>query len=217
MRRPRYLDAFIATLAFALTSLPLGGQATPYPDQNVRQLFEKLLTSIQQIRIFDNHSHPGFADDPDVDAMASPPGSSALRIRADNPELAAASKALFGYPYPDFSPQHTPWLIQRKRELEKEEGNQYFDGILNKLNIETVVANRVAMPAYLDKNRFLWAFFVDSFLFPFDNTGIQARNVDEQVYIPLQEKLLRRELKQARLQQLPSTLDGYLGFITSHS
>ena len=78
-----------------------------------------------------------------------------------------ASKALFGYPYPDFSPQHRSWLIDRKRELKAKEGTHYFDHILDQLGIETVVANRVAMPSYLDNKRFLWAFFVDSFLFPF--------------------------------------------------
>ncbi|MBV8071647.1 MAG: amidohydrolase family protein, partial [Acidobacteriaceae bacterium] len=38
--------------------------------------------------------------------------------------------------------------------------------------------------------------------------------VDEQVYIPLQEKLLRRELQKAGLEQLPDSFDGYLHFIT---
>ncbi len=77
-----------------------------------------------------------------------------------------------------------------------------------------MLANRVAMPDYLDKKRFLWAFFVDSFLFPFDNRRILERNVDEQTYIPLQEKKLRRELKQAGLTAIPDSLPGYLRFVT---
>jgi hypothetical protein len=192
----------------------LNAQSTPYGSGDVRQLYESLLKSINQIPIFDDHGHPGFPDDPDVDAMASPPGSLPLRIRADNPELIAASKALFGYPYSDFSPEHARWLVDRKAQLKREQGTQYFDHILDKLNIETAIANRVAMPNYLDRKRFLWAFFVDSFLFPFDNTNIRERNIDEQVYIPLQEKLLKRELEQARLQALPGSFDGYLQFVT---
>jgi hypothetical protein len=70
------------------------------------------------------------------------------------------------------------------------------------------------MPDYLDRKRFLWAFFVDSFLFPFDNTNIRMSNADEQVYMPLQEKLLKREFEQAGLQALPDSLDGYLRFVT---
>ena len=173
-----------------------------------------MLESVRQIKIFDDHSHPGFPDDPDVDAMASPPGSSALRIRADNPELIAASKALFAYPYTDFSPEHTQWLVKRKAELKSEQGDRYFDTILDKLGIETAIANRVAMPSYLDPKRFRWAFFVDSLLFPFDNARIRDRNVDEQVYIPLQEKKLRRELAQAGLQHVPDSLNDYLQFVS---
>jgi hypothetical protein len=58
-------------------------------------------------------------------------------------------------------------------------GYQYFDRILDKLNVETMMANRVAMGNYLDPKRFRWVFFVDSFLFPLDNSELTARNVDE--------------------------------------
>jgi len=203
------------SLAFIVLFAPiLNAQSTPYGSGDVRQLYETLLRSINQIPIFDDHGHPGFPDDPDVDAMASPPGSLPLRIRADNPELIAASKALFGYPFSDFSPAHARWLIDRKGQLKRQQGTQYFDHILDKLNIETAIANRVSMPGYLDRKRFLWAFFVDSFLFPFDNTNIRERNVDERVCMPLQEKLLGRELHQAGLQALPGSFDGYLQFVT---
>ena len=62
--------------------------------------------------------------------------------------------------------------------------------ILDKLNIETCLANRVALAPYLDPKRFHWVFFVDSFLFPFDNHDAIAKNGDMAVYIPLQEKVL---------------------------
>jgi hypothetical protein len=189
-------------------------QSSAVPSGNLATLYREFLAQISQIPIFDNHSHPGYADDPDVDAMTSPPGSSPLRLRADNPELIAASKALFNYPYDDNSPEHLRWLVQKKADLKRTEGIQYFDGILDRLNIETVLANRVAMPDYLDKKRFLWAFFVDSFLFPFDNHRIIERNIDEQTYIPLQEKKLQRELKQARLAAIPDSLPDYLRFVT---
>ncbi len=189
-------------------------QSTAVAGGNLPALYRELLAQISRLPIFDNHSHPGYADDPDVDAMASPPGSSALRLRADNPELVAASKALFKYPYDDNSPEHMRWLVRKKAELRRTEGVEYFDRILDGLNIETVLANRVAMPDYLDKKRFLWAFFVDSFLFPLDNRRITERNVDEQTYIPLQEKKLQRELKQAGLTGIPDSLSDYLRFVS---
>src|SRR5216110_21669 len=82
-------------------------QARPFPGTDVQQIYQRLLPRIEKIPAFDHHAHPGYADDTDVDAMAAPPNASeALRTRDDNPELAVAAKALFGYPYADLSPEH---------------------------------------------------------------------------------------------------------------
>ncbi|HZR56516.1 MAG TPA: amidohydrolase family protein [Terriglobales bacterium] len=189
-------------------------QARPFPGSDVQQIYQRLLPQIEKIPIFDHHAHPGFPDDPDVDAMASPPGSAALRERDTNPELVAAAKALFGYPYNDLSPEHAKWLVQKKAELKKTEGNQYFSHILDKLNIEQGVANRAMMADYLDRNRFVWVFFADSFMWPFDNQRETARNPDEQVYIPLQEKMLHRFMQQENVSKLPASFAEYLAFVT---
>lgn len=202
-------------LSGLLLAPALSAQARALPARDVKPIYQALLPKIRQIRLFDNHSHPGFPDDPDVDAMASPPGSQALRTRADNPELIAAARALFQYPYTDSSPAHAAWLVKKKAQLRQSLGQGYFDSILDKLNIETVVANRVAMADYLDPKRFLWAFFADSFFFPFDNSAIRSSNADQAVYIPLQEKLLRREMVDAGLRALPESFDGYLKFVSS--
>src|SRR5262249_61104505 len=119
------------------------GQARPMASANVTQIYEKLLKQIDQIPIYDNHSHATFPDDPDMDAMAAPPGeSSVLRLREDNPEFVAAAKALFGYPYDDFSPEHAKWLIDKKKAAEASGSTAYFNSILDKLNVETCLANR---------------------------------------------------------------------------
>ena len=192
-------------------------QARPFPGPDVQQIYQRLLPQIEKIPAFDHHAHPGFADDPDVDAMAAPPDySSALRTRDDNPELAVAAHALFGYPYTDFSPDHAKWLLDKKAELKKQlAGTAYFNMILDKLNTESSVANRAMMPDYLDPKRFAWVFFADSFLFPFNNQRETARNPDEGVYIPLQEKMLHRWMQQVNVAKLPPTLDGYLKFIST--
>jgi hypothetical protein len=190
-------------------------QARPLPGPDVQQIYQRLLPQIEKIPIFDHHAHPAFADDPDVDAMAAPPGSLALRERDTNPELVAAAKALFGYPYSDLAPEHAKWLIEKKAQLKKERGNAYFSDILDKLNIEQGVANRAMMADYLDPKRFVWVFFADSFMWPFDNQRETARNADEQVYIPLQEKMLHRWMQQEGLTKLPAGFDAYLKFVTS--
>src|SRR5437588_9262755 len=148
--------------------------------------------------------------------MAAPPdASAALRTRDDNPELVAAAKALFEYPYADFSPEHAKWLIAKKAELKKKHsGTAYFNLILDKLNTESSVANRAIMPDYLDPKRFPWVFFADSFMWPFNNERETARNPDEGVYIPLQEKMLHRWMQQENISKLPGTFADYLKFIS---
>jgi len=201
-------------LAICGLSSMAAGQARPTPGPDVQQVYQRLLPQIEKIPIFDHHAHPGFSDDPDLDAMAAPPGVYALRLRDTNPELIAAAKALFGYPYDDLSPEHAKWLVQKKAELKKEKGNAYFSDILDKLNIEQGVANRAMMADYLDPKRFVWVFFADSFMWPFNNQRETSRNADEAVYIPLQEKMLHRWMQQERLNKLPPDFAEYLKFVS---
>jgi uncharacterized protein len=189
-------------------------QARPYPSGDVKKTYERLLKQIDAIPMYDNHSHPGFADDSDVDAMASPPGESAtLRLREDNPEFVAGAKALFGYPYDDFQPEHAKWLADKKRAAEQAGGVAYFDGLLDKLNVDICLANRAMMAPYLDPQRFHWVFFGDSFFFPFDNTEQRESTPDMGVYVPLQEKMLARWKKQEGIEGLPADLAGYEDFV----
>jgi len=192
-------------------------QASPLPpkgEADVREIYERLLPQIEKIPIFDNHAHPAFADDTDVDAMAAPEGASeAFRIRETNPELAAAAKLLYGYPYDDFAPEHAKWLEAKTTEMKKQQGAKYFSNILDRVGIETVLANRVAMPDYLEPARFRWVFFVDSLLFPFDNTQLEKRDSDEALYLHLQERVLRRYMKQEGVSNLPGDLAGYEALI----
>jgi hypothetical protein len=207
-------DVLVIVLLFTASALAFG-QARPFPGPDVQNVYNRLLPQIEKIPIFDHHAHPGFAEDADVDAMAAPPGSSALRERDTNPELVAAAKALFGYPYNDLSPEHAKWLVQKRADLKKQySGTAYFDMILDKLNIEQSVANRAMMADYLDPKRFVWVFFADSFMWPFDNSQMRARNGDQEVYIPLQEKMLHRWMQQESVSGLPSDFAGFLSFIS---
>jgi uncharacterized protein len=189
-------------------------QAKPLAGADVPKIYERLLEQIDRIPIYDNHSHATFPDDPDMDAMAAPPDeSSVLRLSDKNLEFVAAAKSLFGYPYDDFKPEHAKWLIDKKKSAEAAGGTAYWDSILDKLNIETCLANRVALAAYLDPQRFHWVFFVDSFLFPFDNRELMAKNGDLAVYVPLQQKMLNRYAAQEGRKVSPHDLAAYESFV----
>ena len=213
MKRTHFVCVLLMTVG--LITGVVSAQARPFPGPDVQQLYQHYLDVVNNIPAFDHHAHPGFADDADVDAMASPPGSAALRERETNPELVAAAKALWGYPYSDFSGEHAKWLLEKKAEMKKQyAGTAYFDMLLDKLNFERGVANRAMMADYLDPKRFAWVFFVDSFMWPFDNSKERARNGDQQVYIPLQEKMLHRWMQQEKVSALPANFADYLKFIS---
>src|SRR5467141_4104496 len=211
----RFFQVGSAITAILLAATSMQGQAKPLASrQDVQKIYDHLLPQIDRIPIYDNHSHATFPDDSDMDAQAAPPDeTSVLRLRDTNPEFVAAAKSLFAYPYDDFQPEHAKWLIDKKKAAEKSGTNAYWDSILDKLSIETCLANRVALAPYLDPKRFHWVFFVDSFLFPLDNRDQTGKNPDMGVYIPLQEKVLQHYMKQAAVNGLPADLAGYEAFV----
>jgi hypothetical protein len=209
----KWFSAMICLAILLWSSVMSWAQATALPTQGVSAIYKRLLAQIEKIPIVDMHAHPGYWDDSDVDAMAvTVTDLDPFRTRATNPEWAAAAKALFGYPYSDFSPEHAAWLDKKDDELRKEWGKDYFTKILDKVGIQVGVANRVAMD-YLEGNpRFRWVVFVDPFMFPFNNHDL-AINPDRAVYFPIQEKALHRYMTQAGASQLPTDLAGYEALI----
>jgi uncharacterized protein len=208
------IGLLVAVTLFLVAS-SLRAQAKPLASpQEIQKIYDRLLPQIERIPLYDNHSHATFPDDSDMDAQAAPPDeSSVLRLRDTNPEFIAAAKALFDYPYNDFQPEHSKWLAEKEKSAEQAGGTAYWDSILDKLNIETCLANRVALGPYLNPKRFHWVFFVDSFLYPFNNRDQSGKNPDLGVYIPLQEKVLHRYMQQENVSSLPADLAGYESFV----
>jgi uncharacterized protein len=208
-------SVFLALVGLVLAA-SAGAQARPFAGPDLQKTYDRLLAQIEKIPLYDNHAHPGFGDDSDVDAMAAPPNETDfLRTRADNHEFVIAAKTLLGYPYDDFQPEHAKWLADKAHIAEKAEDTKYFDTILDKLNVEVCLANRAMMAPYLDPKRFHWVFFVDSFFYPFDNTAQTASTPDMGVYVPLQEKMLARYKKLEGVEGLPADLAGYEVFVRS--
>lgn len=170
-------------------------QSRPFVEPAAQATYQRLLPQIGRIKIFDHHAHPGFADDPEVDPAPVPPSALPYRLRLENPDWAAAARAVSG-------------AAPRRGDRAS------WSRLLDRLGIETSVANRITMSADLDPTRFKWVFYADSFLFPFDNTALASRNPDEAAFMPMQTKLLRRFQEQAGLAALPPTLGDYLAFVT---
>jgi hypothetical protein len=187
--------------ALGLAASRATAQSRPLVAPEAAALYQRLLPQISRIKIFDHHAHPGFAGDEEVDPAPVPEGALPLRLTPGDPDWAAAGKALFG--------------VTSKAQLKKlNAGPKYFNAILDKLGIETSVANRITMSADLDPARFKWVFYVDSVLFPFDTSGLAARNTDQAAFMPNQAKLQQRFRQQAGLSSAPADLAGYLAFVT---
>src|SRR6202162_205865 len=112
-----------------------------------------LMSKIRKIRAIDNHSHPprvvadGERDD-EFDALPCDPlepTASNTMTRPENPQYLAAWKALWGYEYSDRSDAHVKELLAIKNKIREQQGDHFPAWVLDKLGIETELANRVAM------------------------------------------------------------------------
>ena len=133
----------LLSLCTMLLAAPVWPQSRALPSGDVQAIYRRLLKEIESIKIFDHHAHPGFGDDSDVDAQATPPQHLPFRERDSNPELVVAVKALFDYPYSDMSDEHMRWLQEKSRAAEKAGGVEYWDRILDRCGIEASVANQI--------------------------------------------------------------------------
>jgi predicted TIM-barrel fold metal-dependent hydrolase len=169
---------------------------------------------IKRIPAIDNHAHPVSTapDDHDFDALpleGLPPFAFPIRLRSDNPELIAAWKDIYGYPYSDRTEAHQAEVKRLKDRAMAEHGAGYPAWVLDRLNIEVQLANRVALGPGLAAPRFRWVSFVDALLFPLATKGIQTTPDRADLY-PREERHLARYLGDLGLKALPPTLDGYL-------
>ena len=124
----------------------------------------QILAEINRIPAVDNHTHvmkvvgPGEKDD-DFDALPCDPLEASeipLMALPENPKFLEAWQKLYGYKYNDSQPEHVRELIAAKQQIQREQGDNYPAWVLDKLNIQYMLSNRVAMGRGLTPQRFLW-------------------------------------------------------------
>jgi len=178
-----------------------------------------LLSEILKIKAIDNHAHPlkyvapGEKPDDEYDALpleAIPPFPVPLRLMPANPEFVRAWRDLYGYSHDDMSDAHVRELLSAKQKVLSERGESFPNWVLDQVNIETMLANRVALGKGLTSPRFRWVSFADALLFPLSNEGAKRYSPDYKGLYPFEEKLLKRYLADLNVSSLPVTLDSYL-------
>ncbi|HEX8071940.1 MAG TPA: amidohydrolase family protein [Pyrinomonadaceae bacterium] len=203
-------------LALLLAAAPAQAQTTADP---------ALLAEINAVRAVDNHAHvmsvagPDGREDTEFDAIAcgglefvAPPP---LRLRPDNPVYTGAWRELYGYPHgADMSAPHVGELLAAKRRAMRERGDAYPAWVLDRLNIETMLANRVAPGRGLDAPRFRWVGYGDPLLLPLSTARLRVDS-DKRFFYAQEEALLKRDLAALGVNALPPTLDLYLSRVVT--
>jgi predicted TIM-barrel fold metal-dependent hydrolase len=177
-----------------------------------------LMAEIHKIAAIDNHSHPPKVVGPgetDTEFDALPcdplePTAPSTMSRPENPVYLAAWKALWGYAYDDRSPAHVKEMMETKARIRREQGDNYPAWVLDKLGIETELANRIALGRGLQPPRFRWVAFDDALMLPLRGETLASETPDRKIFYASEAKLLQRYLKELGIAALPATLSEYM-------
>ena len=201
-------NSVLLLIGLALTVAEVRSQVTADPD---------LLAEIDQIKAVDNHTHVSKVvgageSDRDFDALPCDViegGADTLAARPDYPQFLEAWQKLYGYKYNDRERSHVHELLAAREKVVREQGDNFPSWVLDRLGIEYMLANRVAMGRGLSAPRFLWVPFDDALMSPLNNESL-TDTPDKKAFYEQEAKLLKTYISQAGLSGMPETLDEYV-------
>ena len=158
----------------------------------------ELASEIANIRAIDNHAHPVRAV-----PKGQPPDRFFDALPVDNMEPASDPLALRPGAFPGMFPHG------KQSEMDAH-GERYPEWVLDQMNVDVMLANRVEMGPGITPPRFRWVPYADALLFPLDNSALAAENPDRKAFFALEDVLFRRYLAESGLQARPRTLPEYL-------
>ncbi len=203
-------------LAAALFVRPASAQSSAVPASAVDPSLAKVIASIRAV---DNHAHPVLppsSDPSDRNFDALPvdnmePETDPVGLRPDNPQLAQAWAALWGFKgSPPLTPEAQKTLEAARSRIRAREQQHFATWVLDQAGIQTMVANRVSMGLGIEPPRFRWVPYIDALLFPLNNSVLAAETPDRAQFFPLEDRVRARYLKDAGLTAIPVTLTDYL-------
>jgi uncharacterized protein len=187
---------------------------------------KNLLAEINKIKAIDNHSHveqvvEAGERDEEGDAIScgglefiSPPP---MRLRVDNPIYTGAWRELFDFRADNLRAETVRSYLAVKQKVINEKGDAYPNWILDKLNIDVMLANRVSMGRGLPSPRFRWVAYGDPLLLPFATKNVRQANSDYNFFYAQEEKLFKRFLTEIKIEKVPASLDSYLKTVVTPS
>jgi predicted TIM-barrel fold metal-dependent hydrolase len=203
------------TLAFMLVLASLSFA----PRQSAQVEVDRALAEeIYKIRAIDNHAHPLRAtregeEDREFDALIPDtlePSPLPVRLRPDNPEFAGAWSELWGFHHDMGSTEVQAREVPAARlRVMRDRGDKYPAWVLDRLNIEVMFANRVAMGRGLTPERFRWVSFDDALILPLSSAAVRKIHPDYAAFYPGEDALLKRYLSDLNMKTVPATLREY--------
>jgi len=199
MRLPCISLAIVAAIACTTTS----PRSTASAGSGDAAVDPQIAQEIARIKAVDNHAHPvrptaaGEKPDDEFDALPVDnlePQSDPVRQRPGSAEVVNAGRELFG---------------ADKAAAVRAHQSDYATWVLDRLGIDVMLANRVAMGPGLPASRFAWVPFADALMYPLDNQPL-IHHPDHKAFFPLDEKLLRRYYAESGVAGKPATLGEYL-------
>jgi uncharacterized protein len=178
-----------------------------------------LAAYIAGIKAVDNHAHPmrpippGAPPDTEYDALpldGIPPFQLPWRLRLENPEWAAAARALYSIPTSDTGKAYLDALAAARAAKLAALGDAFPSWVLDQAGIAVMFANRIAAGPGLRSPRFRWVPFDDALMLPLDTRGEAARTPDTRTLYPREAALLHRYLLALGFAALPRDLAGYV-------
>jgi uncharacterized protein len=208
---------FLASTSLSLFTLSCAAQANNLASNLA--IDPAIAAQIAAIPAIDNHAHPmlsppAYATDRNFDALpvdSMEPYTDPAGMRPDLAKLHDAWHALFNFNgQPPLNAAGLTQLEAARESIRTQQGSNYSTYILDKTNIAAMLANRVAMGTGVQPPRFRWVPYVDTLLFPLDNSALAAATPDRKQFFPLEDALRKKYLQQVGLKALPPTLNAYL-------
>lgn len=208
------LALLFAFLLAALSAAPSFAPRAAAQTEVDRALAEEIF----KLKAIDHHAHPLRAtregeEDREFDALipdALEPSPLPVRLRPDNPELTGAWREFWGYRHDDMSEAHAREVPEARRRTMRDRDDKYPAWVLDKLNIEVMFANRVAMGRGLTPERFRWVSFVDALILPLSSAAVRKIHPDYAAFYPGEDALLKRYLSDLNMKAVPATLREFM-------
>ena len=215
--RKRFCACLLALCGLAACGI--AGPATSQSRAQPADVDAELARYIAGFAAIDNHAHtvlppPNDAADRNFDALpvdSMEPQTDPVNLRDDNPAVAAAWLALWGFSgKTPLVPAALQQLLAARDRVKAQQGSNYDSWVLDRTGIAVQLSNRVDMGPGLARPRFQWVPYDDALMFPLNNSALANANPDRGQFFPLEAKVMQRYMQAAGLRTLPPTLDAYI-------